>query len=236
MRITSATHQPRSRYLDYLPAIYQQGVAEGSVNFLNGFLLACERVLTGTGDPQAPGLEEILEGIAPAAAGQAELPGIERYFDPSQAPAEFLEWLANWVALSLRADLDEARRRKLIANAASLYRMRGTKQGLTELIQIYTDLPPEINELAVPFQVGVHATIGLDTLLDGGAPFFFRVTVRLGRFDPVEKQRLMDVVRAIIDMEKPAHTWYEATVETPVFQIGLHSRVGVDTVLGAATA
>lgn len=228
-----------SRYLDYLPAIYQQNVEAGHPNFLGRFLLAFEQVLTGLGDPKEPGLEEILGGIVDPVSGALRLAGVHRYFDPGpnladheRAPSEFLEWLAGWVALTLRADLDELRQRDFIARAASLYRLRGTKQGLEEFVRVYTRLAPTINELNTPFQIGVHSRIGMDTLLDGGAPHFFRVLIRLPTPDPDQIRQHREVVAAIIDMEKPAHTHYVLEVETPTMQIGVHSTIGADTLLG----
>ena len=44
---------------------------------------------------------------------------------------------------------------------------------------------------------------------------------------------MQEVVTAIIDMEKPAHTFYVLDVVTPIFQIGVHSTIGVDTLLGS---
>jgi phage tail-like protein len=193
-----------SNYLDYLPAIFRQDA------FLGRFLLA---------------FEEILSDL------EKQLDGIHHYYDPEQTPVEFLEWLSGWVALSLRADLNDDQRRDFIAKAVPLYRLRGTKQGLETLIQIYTALPPAIHEFNRPFQIGVHSTIGVDTVLDGGAPHFFKVTIRLAKPDPGERKRKQEVVTAIIDMEKPAHTFYVLDVVTPIFQIGEHSTIGVDTLL-----
>ena len=193
-----------SSYLDYLPAIFRQDA------FLGCFLLA---------------FEEILSGL------EKQLDGIHHYYDPKKTPVEFLEWLSGWVALSLRADLDEQRRRGFIAQAVSLYHLRGTKQGLEESIRIYTRMAPGVNELNTPLQIGVHSTIGIDTLLDGGAPYFFRVTIRLGDPNPEQRRRMTEVATAIIDMEKPAHTRYALVVETPTLQIGIHSTIGVDTLL-----
>lgn len=229
-----------SRYLQYLPAVYQQDAEDGRESFLGRFLLALEKILTGLGDVHKPGLEEILEGIA-TDDGRVVLAGVHRYFEPGpelseseHTPAEFLEWLAGWVALSLRADLDEQRRREFIARAVSLYRLRGTKGGLREFVRIYTRLAPDINELNTPFQIGVSSTIGKDTVLDGGAPHFFRVLIRLPEINLEQLRRQRDVATAIIDMEKPAHTFYELDVETPTLQIGVHSTIGVDTLLGAS--
>lgn len=231
-----------SQYLSYLPAMYQQG---GGPGFLGQFLLAFEQVLTGLGDEKMPGLEEILDGIRDPDSDAVLLAGTERYFEPGpglpdgqRTPSEFLDWLAGWVALTLRADLDELRQRDFIANAVSLYRERGTRRGLERLIQIYTRLAPTIDELNTPFQLGVHATIGVDTILGGGGPHHFRVRARLATgseghgsiADRLRQQR--DVVRAIIDLEKPAHTTYTLLDEqTPGFTLGEHSTIGVDTLL-----
>jgi hypothetical protein len=43
------------------------------------------------------------------------------------------------------------------------------------------------------------------------------------------------VVTAILSMEKPSHTEFVLEVETPTLQIGDHSQVEVDTLLGEPT-
>lgn len=227
-----------SRYLAYLPAIYQQDAQLNEPNFLGRFLLGFEQILTGLGEIHEPGLEEMLDGIVDPVSGTLRLAGLQRYFDPSptapdsaRAPVEFLEWLSGWVALSLRGDLDELTQRELIARAVSLYRLRGTKRGLEEIIAIYTRLGVTIDELGTAFQLGKTSTIGVDTLLDGGGPHFFRVLIRLPTPDPEQQRKSLQVVRAIIDLEKPAHTHYAVDVETPSLQLGVHSTVGVDTLL-----
>ncbi len=228
-----------SAYLDYLPAVFREDAGADGPNVLGRFLLAFEKVLTGLGDVDEPGLEEKLEGITDPVSGAVRLGGVQRYFDPGpslpdeqRAPREFLDWLARWVGLSLRADLDELRQRDFIARAASLYRLRGTRHGLEEVIRIHTRLGATIDEMNTPFQLGVHSTVGVDTILDGGGPHFFKVLVRLSAPDPEERRKLQEIVSAIIDLEKPAHTHYRLEVETPTFQIGIHSTVGVDTLLG----
>jgi hypothetical protein len=134
----------------------------------------------------------------------------------------------------LRADLDEERNRLLIANAVHLYRLRGTKRGLEELIRIYTTLAPTIEEATHPLQIGVCSTVGVDTWIDGGPPQHFHVSIRLTTTKPEEIAARRRVVEAIIDAEKPAHAHYTLDVQTPVFQIGVTSRIGVDTLLGNA--
>ncbi|MCA1636353.1 MAG: phage tail protein [Acidobacteria bacterium] len=213
--------------LAYLPEIYRED------DFLGQYLSFFEKVLLRRPDaeikgvpnvapPKEPGLEQKIEGIA-------------AYFDPMRAPAEFLGWLSGWVALSLRTNLDELRQRDFIKNAVRLYHMRGTKRGIEELVSIYTRLGVSITESAVPFRVE-HKTgsrVETDTMLEGGAPFVFRVLINLRETtDVAEVKRQHEVVTAILNMEKPAHTQFVLEEETLAMQIEDHSRVEVDTLLG----
>lgn len=206
-----------SSYLQSLPAIFSEDPLLGRL------LLAFEQVLTGLkGSEEEPrqGLEEII----------AAIPDL---FDPLATPREFLEWLAGWVALGLRADWREDQQRQFLANIVPLYRHRGTKQNLIELLKIYTGLEPEIAEgTNTIFQIGVHSTLGVDTQINGSAPHYFRVTVTIPNPDPATLQRQNQIVRALIDLEKPAHTAYDYYPTHTTMQIGVHSQIGVDTLLG----
>jgi phage tail-like protein len=213
-----------SSLLDSLPAAFQDDRTGGAPNFLGRFLLGFEHVLLGVGDAARPGLEETIARLY-------------RYFEPGaaladgeRAPMTFLQWLAGWMALTLREDWDELRQRDLIAKAVPLYRMRGTKRGVEEFVRIYSRLGVTIDELTTSFQVGVHSTIGTDTMLDGGPPFYFHVDVLLPQANQREAQRA--VIGAVLDLQKPAHTQYRLTLDTPIFRINVNSTVGVDTLLG----
>ena len=134
-------------------------------------------------------------------------------------------------ALNLRDDWTDDHKRKFIAKAVQLYRLRGTKAGVTQFVQTFTGGPPvEILEESTEFQLGVHSRIGVDTIIDGGMPFFFRV--KLTSSDPLSFQKQHDMVTALINLQKPAHTDFSLEVETLQFQIGVNSRIGVDTLLG----
>ncbi|WYL93010.1 MAG: phage tail protein [Gloeotrichia echinulata IR180] len=58
---------------------------------------------------------------------------IATLFDPKSTPKEFLNWLAGWVALSLRDDWEQEAQRRFISRIVSLYKQRGTKAGMTEM-------------------------------------------------------------------------------------------------------
>lgn len=214
-----------SRLLDNLPAVLQEDREGRAPNFLGRFLLGFEHLLLGVGEAGDPGFEETIARIY-------------RYFEPGAAladgertPREFLQWLAGWVALTLREDWTELRQRDLIAKAASLYRLRGTKRGVEEFLRVYTRLGASIDELSTDFQVGVHSTVGVDAAL-GGAPFFFRVLVLLPSAQVKEIKAQREVAEAIVELQKPAHTSYSLTVKTPTLRVGVQSHVGVDTLVG----
>jgi phage tail-like protein len=227
-------------WIEHLPPVLRETDPDDP-GFLEALVASFEAVLDGAGDPDDPGLEELLDGIE--GPDQVALAGLERYFSPQppaatafperhQAPSEFLDWLAGWVALSLRGDITEAQQRALIANAVPLYRLRGTKAGLEQLLALY-NVGAVVEEDLDALQVGVHSTIGVDTHLGGGAPHFFRVRASLAQADPEALATMRRRLSAIVDAEKPAHTFYTLVIETPAMQIGVRSTIGVDTMLGA---
>ncbi|HZS40018.1 MAG TPA: phage tail protein [Polyangia bacterium] len=202
-----------SQYLQYLPASFQEDP------FLGQFLLAFERVLTGVllDDNPRP-------TTSPPELGLEQIyDGVARQFDPNTADPGFLPWLAGWVATSLRQDWDDALRRRFISNIASLYRRRGTLGYLRDLLRVY------LND---------NKTVVVDD--SGDRPYYFEVSFSVSA-DPTEVARVSKLAQAIIEQEKPAHTYYRLTINFPKMQIidhpdpvkGPHSlRVGVNTLLG----
>lgn len=220
------TTQSASSLMQSLPAIYQEDP------YLGQFLLAVEKILLGRQD----GVDFPNVGIPfPAQGIEESIAGVARYFDPYQTPEEFLSWLASWTAFSLRADLDVVKQREFVAKIAQLYRWRGTKNNLQDLLSIFTvSLPTVVEGEDEGIQVGVRSTVGVDMVLGGEKPHFFRVKISLPRATPSVQERQMDIARGLIDLEKPAHTFYELVPIFPSMQIGRHSTVGVDTLLGTA--
>jgi phage tail-like protein len=200
--------QPSS-LLQYLPAIYREEP------FLGRFLLAFEKLLFGRDDGVSaagavpPALEQTIAGIA-----SYFVPRDTDHAPPRQTPDNFLPWLASWTAFSLRADLDLTQQRAFIAKIIPLYRTRGTKRNLEELLQIFTIGTPTVEEIP------------------DGAPHRFSVRVSLHGSTTAVIQRQIAITRALIDLEKPAHTHCDLRWDFPSLQIGRTSHVGVDTLLG----
>ena len=167
---------------------------------------------------------------------EEKLDTIHDYFDPMETPLEFLNWLAGWVALTLieGEGWNEEKKRNLIARIVPLYKKRGTKEGLEEYIRIYVggDVEVSINEFLQPFQVGITSTVGMDTMVGEGQPYYFHVYMKLPAPNRDLLARKKRAIHDIITKEKPAHTYYGLTIKVPTMQIGVYSTTGVDTLLG----
>src|SRR5262245_38101039 len=134
-----------------LPAIYREDA------FLARYLWAFEQVLLE--------LEQRIDTLADLFNPNATTEG-----------PEFLPWLASWMAFTVRADLNTTQLRDFIAKVIHLYRRRGTKENLQELLNIFTGLVPTITE---------NLKAGAD------APFYFEVTISIDGHDTdvVQRQR-----------------------------------------------
>jgi phage tail-like protein len=235
--MSEAAEVPRPHLLQYLPAIYQEADPARPQKFLGQFLLAFEALLlggwhedrlrnTGVGDGSGIDIDGLGEQIA----------DLHTIFDPLETLEEFLPWLAGWAALSLRADMAVNRKRKLIAHIIPLYRIRGTLKYLKELLTLCLDVVVQVSDTELPaFQVDRHSTVGSDTYLGGGAPYLFKVTLIAPQLNASALEAQSQLARAVIELGKPAHTDYQLIIASHVFQLGAHSTVGVDTVLGRAT-
>ena len=120
--------------------------------------------------------------------------------EANATPSEFLPWLASWVALSLRDDWSEDFKRRFMSRIVPLYRHRGTKAGLKELLELYTNETVNIYEFEHP-------------------PHYFQVEMTLSVQDRSVLRRTQQIARAILEQEKPAHTFYSLQILIPTMQI-----------------
>lgn len=174
---------PDSVYLQYLPTVYRQDP------FMRRLLLIFESVLVP--------LERVVDMLP-------------LYTEPELTPEEFLPWLAHWVALSLDGNWPVERQRALVADAVEIYRWRGTKRGLKKHIAAYTGIEPVVQEAQGGFVLGKESGLGWTTQLAvmPRNPLLVIVTA------PAHNPRDIDpeVLRAIIEEDKPAHVVYRLRV------------------------
>lgn len=104
-------------YLAHLPAVY--GAPGPTREFLVRFLALFESM---NGE-----LDALIDALP-------------RLFDPASIPAEFLPWLASWLAVELDEHWPVAKQRAAIARAYAAHGRRGTAEGLRDVIAFELDL------------------------------------------------------------------------------------------------
>jgi phage tail-like protein len=166
---------PRISYLRYLPAIFQEDPV--SRNFLERFLSLYESIFYDL---------------------ETDISTVTRYFDADTTPPGFLKWLASWVNLAIDDDWPENTKRKFIRQAAHLYTIKGTVEGIRRFIEIYTGKIPTILESSgawKPVVLGGSSHLGIDSLLLGTPIRGFR----LGDDSILSRVALRDVVQSAED-------------------------------------
>src|SRR5215211_4675414 len=121
---------------------------------------------------------------------------LDSYLDPWLAPPDFVDWLADWVALTLDEGWTVAQRRELVAHAVTLHRGRGTTAGLARHITVVTGGEVEIEESgACAFSERPGGT------LPGSDSPRLHVRVRVADPSALDVRRLDTLVAEV----KPAH-------------------------------
>ena len=132
------------------------------------------------------------------------LDNIDAYFDPRLAPADFLAWLGSWLGLALDENWPPSQVRTLIAEAAGLFRWRGTVKGLAAHLAIYLGAAAEIQE------TGGVSWSGIPNAPMAGAAPHLTVVVRMPDPSAADLARIHGIIAA----NKPAHVSHELRVES----------------------
>jgi phage tail-like protein len=164
--------------------------------------------------------------------------------DPTAAPTEALAWLGSLLGLVLDRRWPEPARRALVAQAFTLFRLRGTQTALERLLRLYLGVPVAVVENwrlrglggvvlgtapggdSAPAVGGAARSAGsLGHFTVGGTvPVDDPYTATAHRFTvliPTDlEQEQRDVVGKIIEEHKPAHT------EPTICELGAGMRVG----------
>ncbi|MBX3158755.1 MAG: PASTA domain-containing protein [Deltaproteobacteria bacterium] len=211
----------RRGYLENLPAIYRRSDAVGR-NLVRDLCFLFEHMFDSV---------------------EVNLTDNWRFYDPHVAPPEFLDWLARWTAFTLDLDWPEPEKRALIKRAVDLYRIRGTKRGLSLFLKLFTGHEPAIKENTWPFRgfrvepndAEEGTRVALDTVIlppvDLASCFVVTMPIK---FDTVTPEMVIRI-HQIIALEKPAHCNYylefaeeQGDVELrEFFSIGLRSGIGI---------
>jgi len=196
-----------------------------------------------------------------------ELDRVPALLDPMAVPAgehgehDFLAWLAEWVGMAVEEKLPVARRRRLVRDAAALYRLRGTPEGVRRFVSLFCGVEVRLlehyrlrrwaiagrgrlgdatqlfgPEIVRRLQVDEFSEIGSFRLVDTDDPFRDPFHVYAHRFSLLllarADERRLALARRVTELAKPAHT--EVTVEAvePRLRVGTQSSIGLDSVIG----
>jgi len=104
---------PKQTYLEYLPEYFQRN---GSGKFLERYLSIFQSEFVD--------IEEDIDSLT-------------RYFDPEGVPSEYLSWLSDWLAIEYDAEWPASAKREFLSQAPTLFRLRGTKEGMRRILRLY---------------------------------------------------------------------------------------------------
>ncbi len=203
--------------LRFLPTVYQPRTP-GERSFLRDFLWI---------------FQHLYDSIS------RRLDTIHELFNPYTTPPDFLPWLASWFAISFDETMDEAHRRRILREAVTLYRIRGTREAIERMVRLFLGLDIEVVENRWPFRglrIGVSSTIGVDTMVlpevSMGHTFVVKVSARPEDLGEAVLVRL----HRILEAEKPASSNYflqfsdteGVTEDTSLWRVGVTSVIGVE--------
>jgi phage tail-like protein len=231
-----------SAYLRHLPEIFRSPRPDGTAPFLGEFLKIFEALLAGRNEALTTpgvairGIEDIIEGFPEFV--DATLTPVESPLPAAGAllRSEFLDYLASWVALALDQNWDLARKREWTRRIVPLYKRRGTRDGLQDYLTTFVGDQVRVDEPDGGITLGVdNTTLGVDTFILDAPAYFFRVRITYGfppnPFDFGVWNNLIAGTRAIVDLEKPAHTYYQLDARAPGIIINERSTIDVDTLI-----
>ena len=203
-------------------------------SFLDHFLALFEHVFTGVEDRYVE---------------------FSRELNPDAAPREVIDWLAALVDLAFDPSWPVERRRALVDEAMSLYRTRGTIAGIERYVEIYTGIRPAIVEGCWSGRCGRRFSAGREACSaavcrSSAADRRRRCcpTMSCGRATPIaSRSTSTSTMRATPRSRCARSTASSRSTSRRTRCTGrrrssrtrgwaLQSRVGLDLVLGAATA
>lgn len=201
-------HGPRRSALSYLPASFHQDPE--SVRFLDRYLSYFDTI------------------FAEITAANREIAAL---FDPEVTPSDFLSWLGAWFDLDFLASWSEETRREIISEAISYYRMRGTVQGLKQILQWHTGLAEPMPQVIEHFRLPTDTPIVVGgQVLDPGSPAHAFTIVLPAHLASPGDDRL--VLERLIAASIPAHTRYQIRAFEPRIAVAQQSTIGVDMLIG----
>lgn len=200
---------PGQSWMKYLPEIYQK---EDKDSFLERYLGIFQTIYEDFND---------------------EIREVSKNFDMETAQGDYLEWLARWLGIEDSYIWSEKQLRQLLYNGVSLYKRRGTRQGLSDFVTLYTGEPPFIveNHQLQYFRKDKRRFEKLQRLY-GSSPYSFTVLVReQAAASPWKQKALIKIIEDV----KPVQMEWRLVIIKPYLFVDRYSYIGINSVLGKYT-
>ena len=190
----------------YLPDLYRQD--KKSFSFVERYLGIFQSIY-----------EEMTQRIESVAA----------CFDPEVTQEGYLDELAQWMAIEDSQLWEKEKLRRLVSNAAVLYARRGTARGMLDVLELYLGRRPYLVEYhqVKPYMTSLGRTRQLEQLYGMNR---YQFTVIIEHQDGLDKKERRIIAR-LIENEKPAHMECQLVVLEQYFFLGLHTYLGMNSVL-----
>lgn len=114
---------PRMCFVEYLPQIYRGGIDKNT--FLSRFISVFQSLYIDLED---------------------KIDNIPQMFDPKTVDPQFLTWLTEWFSIKDNYLWETEKLREILDNAVRLYKIKGTKQAISEIVKLYVGVEPIIVE------------------------------------------------------------------------------------------
>jgi phage tail-like protein len=199
-------HFPKETYLKYLPGIYQEDAQ--SKELMQRYLSTFQTILEG--------IEEKIENS-------------HLLIDPQTTPdSEFLNWLTLWLGLKREQNWSDAKWRELLTKAVYFFKRRGTREGLSELIALYTQIEDKKNKPIIiePFQNRCDEVKEKKRFDLGNYTFcvIFKPNI-------LKSEEELRAVKRIVKLWKPAHTEGKVVILKEKMVLGDMLYLGINTSL-----
>ncbi len=197
---------PKESWISYLPEIYQANDRE---QFLERYLAVFQTLH-----------EEMNRKIR-------EIPNI---LDVDSADYDYLVWLSGWLDIAGSYMWSEKQLAALLRNGVSLYKRRGTRQGILDFIRLYTGAEAFLVEYQqLDYAMSRQGLKEWLARLYTASPY--TLTILLPK-EHVPTQKEYKSLLRVIDEIKPAQMETNLIVLEPYMFLGGHTYMGINSALG----
>lgn len=195
---------PKRSWTEYLPDVYRRGQGEDA--FLDRYLAIFQSMY-----------EDLEEKIRQA----------DRLLDTRVTTFPVLEWLAGWLAVEEVSLWPRERLGLFLKEAAGLYKIRGTREGLLKIVGLYTGYPAflvEYMELKAAMS-DREKSLSWERLYGTDRTCCFLLIAEEVVAGPGQKR----AVESLLEYIRPAHITIRLVVLKPRVVLGGHCYLGVNS-------